>query len=91
MLLIFLSGCASVTVRPHGGVKDNSQADYVDSLPFYMAGLVGNHKVNVNEACEGREVTQMQTVTSLSDWLLSLMTLSIYSPRTAKVWCEEAE
>ena len=91
LLLIFISGCASVTIRPQGGPKDNSQADYFDSKPFYLAGLIGKHKVDVNQACEGNEVTQMQTVTTLSDWLLSLMTLGIYSPRSAKVWCEESQ
>lgn len=91
LLSIFITGCASVTVRPDGGQKDQSQADYIDSVPFYLAGLIGNHKVNVNEACEGNKVTQMQTITTLSDWLLSVISLSIYSPRTAKVWCEESQ
>lgn len=91
LLLTFISGCASVTIRPQGGYKDSSQADYIENVPFYFAGLVGNHKVDVNEACEGNEVTQMQTITTLSNWLLGLITLTIYSPRTAKVWCEESQ
>lgn len=91
LLSSFVTGCASVTVRPQGGNKDSSQADYIDSLPFYLGGLVGKHKVDVNEACEGNEVTQMQTITTSSDWFLGLLTLSIYSPRTAKVWCEESQ
>lgn len=91
ILSSFITGCASVTVRPHGGYKDSSEADYIEKVPFYLAGLIGNHKVDVNEACEGDEVTQMQTITTLSNWLLSVITLTIYSPRTAKVWCEESQ
>ncbi len=91
LLSAFITGCASVTVRPHGGPKDNSQAHYVESMPFYFGGIIGNRKVNVNEACEGAEVTQMQTITTLSDWVLGAISISIYTPRTAKVWCEKSQ
>ncbi len=89
LLAITISACSTVTIRPYGGAKDRSQADYIDSKAFYLGGPIGKHKVDVNEACEGREVTQMQTVTTSSDWFLSIITLGVYTPRTAKVWCEE--
>ena len=57
--------------------------------PFYFWGFVGEHEVDVNEACDGANVTQMQTVMSSSDYLIGMITLFIYAPRTAKVWCEE--
>lgn len=88
LLTTVITACSTVTIRPKGGTKDNSRADYIDSKPFYFGGPIGMHKVNVNEACEGNEVTQMQTVTTSSDWIFSLITLGIYTPRTAKVWCE---
>jgi hypothetical protein len=91
ILSSFIMGCSTVTIRPSGGDKDSSQADYVDSKHFYLGGAIGKHKVDVNEVCEGNEVLQMQTVTTASDWLLGVLTLFIYSPRTAKVWCEESQ
>lgn len=84
-----VAGCSTVTIRPQGGAKDSSVADYIDSKPFYLSGLIGMHKVDVNEACEGSEVMQMQTVTTSSDWLFGMITLFIYSPRTVKIWCKE--
>jgi len=84
-----LTACSSVTLRPEGGEKDTTDPSYLDSKPFYLAGLIGEHKVDVNEVCEGAEVSQMQTVITGTDWLLSVVTLLIYAPRTAKVWCEE--
>ncbi len=84
-----VSACSSVTIRPKGGVKDTSPPSYIDSKPFYFWGLKGQHKVNVNEVCEGAEVSQMQTKVSISDFLYGGLTLGIYAPRTAKVWCEE--
>lgn len=79
-------GCSSVTVKPSGGLRLDSQANYIDSKPFYL-GIIGQHKVDVNEACEGSEVLQMQSLITANDFFLSLMTLFIYTPRTAKVWC----
>lgn len=89
LLISLVTACSTVTIRPQGGVKDSSQADYIDSKPFYFGGPIAKHKVNVNEVCEGSEVTQMQTVTTASDWFFSIITLGFYTPRTAKVWCEE--
>jgi hypothetical protein len=91
ILLLAMTGicaCSSVTIRPDGGDRDSSDPSYLDSKPFYLAGLIGDHEVDVNEVCEGAEVSQMQTVTTLSDYLLGLITILVYSPRTVKVWCE---
>lgn len=93
VLLVFLlaavSGCSSVTIRPDGGEKDHSEPTYLDSKPFYFWGLNGNHRVDVNEVCEGANVSQMQTIVTASDYLMGAITFFIYSPRTVKVWCQE--
>ena len=86
-----LAACSSVTVRPYGGEKDTSPPDYQDSKAFYILAIFGDHTVNTSEVCGQRRVMQMQAVTSLSDWLQSLFTLFIYTPRTAKVWCEKQD
>ena len=88
-LTCFLSACSSVTVRPYGGDKDTSPPDYQDSKAFYILAIFGDHEVNTSLICSDRRVMQLQAVTSLSDWLVSLVTLFVYTPRTAKVWCEE--
>lgn len=84
-----LLACSSVTIRPLGGEKDHSEPSYMDSKPFYFWGLKGEHDVDVNEVCEGAQVTQMQTIVTASDYLIGMVTLFIYAPRTAKVWCED--
>ncbi len=89
LLVAGLSACSSVTMRPNGGEKDHSKPNYIDSKPFYFVGILGEHEVDVNEVCDGAEVTQMQTVMTSSDYILSMFTLLIYTPRTAKVWCGE--
>jgi len=88
-LMSILLGCSSVTVRPYGGEKDTSPPDYQDSKSFYVLAIFGDHTVNTSEVCGQQRVMQMQAVTTLSDWVQSLFTLFIYTPRTAKVWCEK--
>ena len=88
LIITSLCACSSVTIRPQGGKKDPSEPSYLDSKPFYFWGLKGEHKVDVNEVCDGAEVSQMQTIVTASDYLLGFFTLFIYAPRTVKVWCE---
>ncbi len=91
IILAALSACTSVTIKPNGGEKLHTEPSYIDSKPFYLFGLIGEHTVNVNEVCDGAEVEQMQTLISSNDYLLNIITLFIYSPRTAKVWCRYEE
>lgn len=88
-ILLLTSACSSVTIRPEGGFKDSSTPSYRQSMPFYAWGLKGAHSINVNEVCEGAAVTQMQTIMAPSDYMMSMLTLFFYSPRTVKVWCQE--
>ena len=87
LISLTLAACSSVTIRPEGGSKNRDEPSYLDSKRFYFWGLVGEHEIDVNALCEGAAVEQMQTVTTVSDFLLSTVTLYIYAPRTAKVWC----
>ncbi len=88
LIITSLFACSSVTIRPQGGKKDQSDPHYLDSKPFYFWGLKGQHRVDVNEVCDGAEVSQMQTVATVSDYLIGAVTFFIYAPRTVKVWCE---
>ncbi|WP_397472323.1 Bor family protein, partial [Rheinheimera sp.] len=45
------------------------------------------HHVDVNTICNGAEPKQMQSQQTFTDGLLGLVTLGIYYPHTAKVWC----
>jgi hypothetical protein len=87
-----LAACSTVTIVPGGATnssKVSSEPTYVASQSFYLFGLIGVRHVNVDEVCNGRPVLQMQTQQTASDTLLGLVTLGIYSPYTAKVWCEK--
>ncbi|MEL7401504.1 MAG: Bor family protein [Pseudomonadota bacterium] len=89
MMVLTLAACSSVTIRPYGGEKDTSKPTYQSSKDYYWWGLQNEYQVNTTEICGKRRVMQMQSVSTLSDWLLQTITIGIYFPRTAKVWCEE--
>ncbi len=87
-LLIATSGCFSVTSRPDGGFKVATKPTFEQRQDFYLWGLVGESHLNTKEICAKSQATQMQSQVTLVDGLLTLVTLGIYSPETAKVWCK---
>ncbi len=87
-LAVALAGCATVTITPNGQSKLTTSPTYENKQAFFLVGLIGERHVDVQAICQGRGVRQMQTVDTFSDRLLGLVTLGIYTPRTARVWCE---
>jgi len=88
--LILMAGCSTVTIKSSGTRKITSNPDYSESKSFYLLGLVGEHSIDVRNICSGRTPVQMQTVSTFTDRLLEIITIGIYAPRTAKVWCSES-
>jgi hypothetical protein len=82
-----LAGCASVTVRPNGGAKTSAKPDYQQSKNYFFWGLAGEHTIDVTTICEGKTVEQIQSQYTFVNGLLGGITLGIYSPKSAKVWC----
>lgn len=88
VVLALLSACSTVTIRPSGGEKVSSAPTYQDSKSYFFWGLAGTQEINVADICGGKKTTQMQSQYTFGDGFKSLITLGIYSPKTAKVWCE---
>lgn len=88
VLTVMISACSSVTLRTDGAEKTKVNPDFQKSYDYWWWGLKGEHSVNVREVCKGRKVKQMQSVFTLKNAFVGLITLGIYQPRTARVWCE---
>ena len=88
-LFLVLSGCAAVTITQSGESNFESRPQYEESKDFYLWGLIGEHHINVKDICQNQAVKQMQTKFSSWDVLWSGLSLGLYLPRTAKVWCQE--
>jgi hypothetical protein len=91
VLLVGITACSTVTIKPEGQNKLVNKPTYLDSKPFYLWGLSGEHRVDVLKVCNKNEPLQMQSQQTFSDGLLSLITLGIYAPHTMKIWCPKEE
>lgn len=81
------TGCATVTITSSGVEKLSVPPTYEQQKPFFLAGLIGDHSIDVKAICGERPVVQMQTQDTFVDRLIGLVTFVIYTPRTARVWC----
>lgn len=86
---LILTSCSSVTVRTDNAKKSREMPHYEHRFHYFWWGLKGNHKVNVRVICQGREAKQLQSISTFSDSFFTLITLGIYAPRTARIWCQE--
>ena len=86
--LVVVSGCYSVTSRPNGGFKVSTPPTFEQRQNFFLWGLVGENHIDVRAVCNGSEPTQFQSQRTFVDGLLGLITLGIYAPESARVWCK---
>jgi hypothetical protein len=84
---LIISSCATATILPKGEGTIISNPNYEDSKSYFFWGLAGEHTIDVVEVCGDKEVSQMQSEITFGNGFVSAITLGIYSPKTAKVWC----
>ncbi len=87
-LTVIATGCYNVTIRPEGGFKIASKPTFEQRQDFYLWGLVGESHIDTSRVCSKNGPAQMQSEMTVVDALLGLVTLGIYSPETAKIWCK---
>jgi hypothetical protein len=86
--MVVASGCYSVTGRPQGGFKVAGKPTFEQRQDFYLWGLVGESHIDTTKVCAKSQPVQMQSQVTPVDALLGLITLGIYAPESAKVWCK---
>lgn len=84
---VMLAGCATVTVRPAGGPKIADKPDVELTKNYFFWGLSGEHTIDVQPLCGSKGVEQMQSVYTFGDGFLGAITLGIYAPKSARIWC----
>ena len=86
LVVLLFSGCATQTfiVNPGGG----EVATLDQSQPFFIGGIGQSSTVDAAAICGGSsQIAKIETEESALDVLLGYITGSIYSPRTARVYC----
>lgn len=91
LICFLITSCSSVTLRTDDKSKINTPPSFQKKYTYWFAGLKGEHKVNIREVCAGQKVTQIQSVATIKDTFFGIITIGIYAPRSARVWCKEKE
>lgn len=89
MIILFsllISGCARVTVSKDGDY-DTSNPSWEEKQDIFVFGLISDEDVQLNEVCPSG-TKQLETQITFSDLILTGLTVGIYSPKTARVWCD---
>lgn len=85
LFAITASGCYKATFMSNPSVVRGQDYDQWNS--FFLWGLVGEETLDVRQFCGGGQVAQVRTGANVLTGLVSVVTLGIYAPRMAYVWC----
>jgi len=86
---VLLAGCANQRFNVAGAVNDTSAAKTEDSQTFFLSGIGQKQTVDAAQVCGGAgKVDGVAVEQAPLDVLLGLVTLGIYTPRTARVYCK---
>ena len=88
LVTLLLSSCATQSFDINSPVAPSDQATLDTSQTFFVGGVGQSASVDAAEVCGGAEnVARVETELSFLDGLFAGLTGSIYSPRTARVYC----
>ena len=88
LLIAVLSGCATQRFEVNGAVAPTTQADLEESQPFFLYGIGQDSTVDAAEVCGGAaNIASVEVEQNALDSVLAFLTGSIYTPRTARVYC----
>jgi uncharacterized lipoprotein YajG len=84
--VLVMTGCASQTFNINGSEGDVPTIQ--KSHTFYISGLGQAKVLDAAEVCGGAEkVVKVEAQHTFINGLLGLITIGIYTPRDAKVYC----
>ncbi|WP_294770827.1 Bor family protein [uncultured Rhodoferax sp.] len=84
-----LVGCANQRFNVAGELSANPTPRSEDSQTFFVSGIGQQSSVNASKVCgDASKVEGVAVEQSGMDVLLGMVTLGIYTPRTARVYCK---
>ncbi|MBN3561771.1 Bor family protein [Aliamphritea spongicola] len=82
----FISGCSTQTFNINGTTQAPPQTE--DSQVFFINGIGQEKSTNAAEICGGADkVIKVETQETFVNGFLGFITLGIYTPRDARVYC----
>ncbi len=87
-VLTLLAGCATQSFDINPAVGPLGAPDLEESQPFFVYGVGQSTITDAAEVCGGAQnISRIETEQNALDSVLSFLTGSLYTPRTAKVYC----
>lgn len=81
-----ISGCSTQTFNINGTTEVPPQTE--DSQVFFISGIGQEKSTNAAEICGGADrIIKVETQKTFVNGFLSFITLGIYTPRDARVYC----
>jgi hypothetical protein len=87
LLLLSTAGCYRYRFELRPEPPDARLVTHEEHVPTYLNGFIGTGRVDATRYCERPVRTELQV--TLTDVLLSVVTLLIYTPHTLRVTCEQ--
>jgi hypothetical protein len=82
------TSCSKVTILAENQKSEIiREPNFERSENYFFWGISGEHHYNTKLICSNG-VEQIRTERTFKDGFLSLITLGIYSPHSAKIWCK---
>lgn len=88
LLVGMLAGCSTQSYDINGGASSKPTEE--DMQTFFISGLAQTQEMDAAKICGGAEkVAKVESHMSFVNGLLGFVTLGIYTPRQAKVYCKK--
>jgi Bor protein len=83
-----LVGCANTSFSVGETVSQTANPKYEERQPYFLSGIGQSQTINAAGICGGADkVSALAKERTATDIALSLVTLGIYTPQTARVYC----
>ena len=84
--IIFNLSCVSVNIELAPNSSDSTFFTYYSHYGIF--GLIGSDTLNITQACMEGEPVQIRNYFSFEDFLFTITSVGLYSPKSTQIWCE---
>jgi LysM repeat protein len=89
LICLTIIGCASVSISKTEHIKNKRTPDYQVTKNYFLFGIIGEHTIDVNAICKENNVEKIKSQHTFQNVVFCIISLGIYFPKTAKIWCYE--
>ena len=85
-IFLFLLSCVSVDIELEPNVENATS--FVHYSHYGLFGLIGYDTLDIKQSCIGSEPIKIRNYFSFEDFIFTITSIGLYTPKSTKVWCE---